>query len=516
MGDGGAETRRESLMTTGQNRRTTLIQLGSLCGGMALAPGLGALAAEPPPYGLPDWTGDSFAAMHTIRDRTEPRPIPAPSRKVDLAIIGGGITGLAVASLLRDRDLVVLEREATMGGNAKSGQWKGIDYALGSAYLVDKEEPYGSFYDEIGVTPTRIPEPADRVLTGAPGMADALHGALRKPFSRLRDHMAKMLESPDFPKTDIQAATPAALALDKMSFLDYLRKLGVAPGLLQLIDAYCYSALGGGIETVSAYAGVNFYSEIATPIYAFPGGNAVLAKAMAARLDKAGSGRLLTNASVFAVEPDVGGMALIGYEDGASGETRAIAARKVVIATPFFFVPRVLRGLDPAAADMLKDMRYGSFLVANCCFSGRSLPGPYDSWTPANPAFTDFVSATAVVPAKTRPKDRDVLTVYAPFRDAAAGRVILQDGDRADLAAQVVEGLRRFAPDVFSGSRLEDVRLTRYGHQMLTSRVGQVTALRGLKRQVGNVILAHSDGQGMAAVESAIVEALGAVRALDA
>ncbi len=503
-------------MKTGQSRRTTLIQLSSLCGGMALAPGLGALAAEPPPYGLADWTGDSFASMHAIRDRTGLRPIPTPSRKVELAIIGGGITGLAVASLLRDRDLVVLEREVTMGGNAKSERWKDIDYALGSAYLVDMEEPYGLFYDEIGVTPTLISEPADRVLTGAPDMADALHGPLRKPFSRLRDHMVNILESPDFPKTDIHMATRAALALDKMSFLDYLRKLDVAPGLLQLIDAYCYSALGGGIETVSAYAGVNFYSEIAAPIHAFPGGNGALARAMAARIHKAGSGRLLTNASVFAVEPDVGGRALIGYEDGVSGEARAIAARKVVIATPFFFVPRVLRGLDPAAAEMLKDMRYGSFLVANCCFSGRSLPSAYDSWTPANPAFTDFVSATAVVPAKMRPKDRDVLTVYAPFRDAVAGRIRLQDGNRADLAAELVAGLRRFAPDAFAGNRLEEVRLTRYGHQILTSRVGQVTALRRLKRQVGNVILAHSDGQGMAAVESAIVEAFAAVRALGA
>jgi phytoene dehydrogenase-like protein len=501
-------------METGQSRRTTLIQLGSLCGGVALAPGLGALAAPAPAYAVPDWTGDSFTPMHAIRDQGGPGKIPAPTRKVDLAIIGGGITGLAVASLLRDRDLVVLEREATMGGNAKSGNWKGIDYALGSAYLVDKEEPYGPFYEEIGVNPTRIPEPADRVLAGGPEMADALLGSLRKPFTRLRDHMTRLLESPDFPKTNIRLASPAALALDGVSFLDYLRKLGVAPDLLPLIDAYCHSALGGGIETVSAYAGVNFYSEIATPIYAFPGGNSALVRAMTARIDKAGGGRMITNASVFAVEPDAGGGALVGYVHGPSGEARAIAARKVVMATPFFFVPRVVRGLDPATEATLRAMSHGSYLVANCCFSGRTLPGPYDSWTPTNPAFTDFVSATAVVPGKVRPKDRDVLTVYAPFRDPVAGRAGLLGGDKDAYAAQVVEGLRRFAPDVFRASRLEEVRLTRYGHQILTSRVGLVTALRGLNRQVGNVILAHSDGQGMSAVESAVVEAIRAVEAL--
>lgn len=495
------------IFETMQTRRRTLIQLGSLCGGLLLAPGRGVQAAEPPPYALPDWTGDSFVSMHAIRDQGEPKPIPAPMRKVDLAIIGGGLTGLAVASMLRDRNLVVLEREAVMGGNAKSGQWRGIDYALGSAYLVDKEEPFGPFYDELGVSPIRIPEPADRVLTGGAGMADALVGPLRKPFSRLRDHMAAMLESPDFPKAPIQSATPRALALDRMSFLDYLRGQDVAPSMLQLVDAYCYSALGGGIETISAYAGVNFYSEIASPIFAFPGGNAALAKAMIARINQAGDGRLVGNASVFAVEPDSGGYARIGYVDSQSGETHSISARRVVVATPFFFAARIVRGLDPATETVMKGLGYGSYVVANCCFSGRSLSGPYDSWTPGNPAFTDFVSATAVVPPKQRPRDRDVVSVYAPFRGAAAGRTKLQDGDRAEIADQVVKGLRQYAPDFFRGTRLEEVRLTRYGHQILTSRVGLVSAMRDMKRTFGNVILAHSDGQAMAAVESAVLEA---------
>ena len=40
---------------------------------------------------------------------------------------------------------------------------------------------------------------------------------------------------------------------------------------------------------------------------------------------------------------------------------------------------------------------------------------------------------------------------------------------------------------------------------------GESTCQRAITKRIGNVLLAHSDGQGMPAVESAIVEAQNAV-----
>src|SRR5437588_9815119 len=107
--------------------------------------GQSAMAEETtgtPGYALPDWTGDSFLPMHRIRDHRIPATLPAPSRFVDVAIIGGGLSGLATGFLLNNENMLILEREKTLGGNAKSGDYKGISYALGSAYLVDAEEPF--------------------------------------------------------------------------------------------------------------------------------------------------------------------------------------------------------------------------------------------------------------------------------------------------------------------------------------------------------------------------------------
>jgi len=487
------------------------IMQGLAAAGAALLPHAASPAAASESFRLADWTGDSFAPMHAIRNGEWNGPLPKPEWRVEVAVVGGGLAGLTAAAMLDDLDLIVLEREAEPGGNAKAGVWRGIDYALGSAYFVDISEQYGKFYEKLGLALRPVTEPVDSMLTGAPHSPDALRGALRRPFAQLRKHLAGIAASPDFPRIPIEEGTAAALALDSISFLDYLQRQHIDPALFGLIDAYCYSSLGASASAISAYAGINFYSEIAAPIYAFPGGNAVLARAMAGRVERAGGGRLVTAAAVFAVEPAEDGLSRVGWFDAAKpGEPRCIAARWVVVAAPFFFAGRILRGIKPEAAAAMTGLRQGSYLVANCCFEGQVTAPAYDSWTPGNPVFTDVIDAAAVLPAGARPATHGVLTVYAPFRDPAQGRTLLLEGDRAALANPIAAGLQRFLPDTLSGARLTEVRLTRWGHQHMIAQPGTVARMRRLPKRFGNVLLAHSDGQGMPAVESAIAEGLRA------
>ena len=41
-------------------------------------------------------------------------------QEVDVLIIGGGITGLSLASFLKNRDYIVLEKSQTLGGYCKT------------------------------------------------------------------------------------------------------------------------------------------------------------------------------------------------------------------------------------------------------------------------------------------------------------------------------------------------------------------------------------------------------------
>lgn len=480
-------------------RRQTMRLLGAA----ALAPARAHAEAD---YRIGAWTGDSFAPMHAVRDGLWDRPAPAPERRVEAVIVGGGLAGLAAAALLRDRDILLLEREAEPGGAAKSGRWREIDYALGSAYFIDVSEPFGSFYETLGLTPLPVPQPENRVI--ADGSPDALGGPLRMPLEGLRRLVGKRMASRDFPKTPIEAASPAALALDRLTLRQFLLQEQIDPALLPYLDAFSRSAMGAGAGEVSAYVGVNFLSELAGRIYAFPGGNAALAKTMAARISNAGAGRIVTGAAVFAIEPsNDGGDARVAWFDALNpGEPRCVAAKWIVLATPFFFAARILRGIDPAAKAAMSRQRQGSFLVANCCFEGALSPGAYDCWTPEAERVTDAVDA-GVALGERRPRNHGVLTVYAPFRDPQMGRAQLLAGDGAALAAPIVAELRRFVPEAFSGTRLSEVRLTRWGHHHLIPAPGIIETMRALPKRFGNVLLAHSDGQGMPAVESAITEA---------
>ena len=69
-------------------RRATIAGLGALATQLILP---SAEAAQEPPYHLGEWTGDSFAPMHAIRDGLWRAPLSAPERRVDVVVIGGGI-----------------------------------------------------------------------------------------------------------------------------------------------------------------------------------------------------------------------------------------------------------------------------------------------------------------------------------------------------------------------------------------------------------------------------------------
>lgn len=491
-------------------RRNAIANLGA-AGASLLLPR--ANAAEPD-YRIGEWTGDDYKPMHEIRDGDwRERPLPKPERRVEVAIVGGGLSGLAAATLLSDRDLMLLERESELGGVAKSGRWRDTEYSLGSAYLVDLEEPFGSFYDMLGLRPRPVPDPVDRTLTDPPGAVDSRDGDLRQPYQNLQKLMLGLSQSQDFPKIPIGGASDAALALDQMSLFDFLRREHVDARLRGFVDVFCLSALGALAAEVSAYSGVNFLSDIASRIHAFPGGNAALAHAMTRRIEKAGAGRVLTGAVVFAVEPAEYGYARVGWFDAQnSSELRCVEARWVIGAAPYFFSSRILRGVDPTVTAQLAGLRQGSFLVANCCFDGPIAADAYDYWAPASKTFSDVIDAAAILPAEARPKDHGVLTVYAPFRDPRAGRARMLAGDRAASAAPIVDDLRRFMPENFAVARLAEVRLTRWGHHHTIASPGTIAMMRAMPKRFGNVLLAHSDGQGMPAVESAIVEAQNAVK----
>src|SRR6185295_3554873 len=90
-----------------------------------------------------------------------------PDETTSLVIVGGGMSGLGTAYLLRDEKPVLLERADRFGGNARGESWDGIDYAIGAAYFLeaDHDTPLDALYKELDVASfCRIKTEEDPVL----------------------------------------------------------------------------------------------------------------------------------------------------------------------------------------------------------------------------------------------------------------------------------------------------------------------------------------------------------------
>ncbi len=106
--------------------------------------------------------GASAERGHMLR-----RALPEPSetRRADVVIVGSGVAGLAAAYSLRHRDVVVLELEDDIGGNARHGP----GYPWGAHYVTaptsDAHE-VRALFDELGVMSevNQVADPAERLF----------------------------------------------------------------------------------------------------------------------------------------------------------------------------------------------------------------------------------------------------------------------------------------------------------------------------------------------------------------
>ncbi len=435
------------------------------------------------------WDIPGYLASKSIEDAVE---------EVPLVIVGGGASGLFSAYALKEFRPVVLEQGARFGGNAKGQSWRGLDYALGSAYI---DRPHAGtamdrFYQELGwneiLTERTVVDPVEYKGKSFKNFWEGeTQPKERHRYSRINAFLGdlagekKGLVFPLIPSNDPEERK-SLKEFDRYSIHELLSQKtgGKLPRHLEsAIEYYCWSTYAGSSKELSASAVLNFLAQESNPIKVGAGGNAALLERLLQRLSREiPTGNLRAGALVVRVKADSNGVSVL-YED-ASGKLRSLRARAAILACPKFVVKRILADIEPDRMAAMESLKYRAYMVANVLLkqtSGRSFydlfmvdDGLTDVKAPETESerknATDFVLASFA----GRKGNEEVLTFYRAFPyDGGRDRLFQPDAFDTYYSRFELQLEREVLPLLgLKASTVSGLRLTRWGHALPLAQKG--------------------------------------------
>ncbi|MSR40540.1 MAG: hypothetical protein EXS10_01360 [Phycisphaerales bacterium] len=491
----------------------------------------------------PTWFADSFAngnlPFHACESCVE---YPPAAESIDVAIIGGGLSGLALAHQLRHRNTVLFELRTRLGGNAMGESFNAQSWSLASAYFMqdDKGAPLQNLYEELGLPSLWRQDNGSFSFEYDGAITEELLG--RDPNPKHRAALAayqaavKQFAFNDYPDIPFEGApSELILELDSRSFRDdLLLRCGELPPRLQyLLQAYCTSSLGVGTDELSAAAAWNFVAAEEFGRNVLPAGNAGLARALwqQARVQPNGmkGAQFRAGATVGEVQLTDGG-ALVFWRD-AEGKRHTTFARQVAFANAKHIVRHMLPWLDaadPAKREAMQLVPTVPYLVANVVLNAPLGHDFYDLYLNGSAAFPQdantFESTRIITDAvnggfAVDPTHNGVLSIYWPLPWHTARFTIVHEEDWRNYAARAAPQLKtmlallKVAPEAVA-----QIRISRWGHAMPFAQPGAYSSglPNELRRPLNDRLwFVNQDNWLLPAVETALTEALWAAPQID-
>jgi Flavin containing amine oxidoreductase len=446
-----------------------------------------------PPAPQPRVEGEHFQVCHQIRDGHK-FDLPEVTRKVDVAIVGGGVAGLSAAYFLRGKDYLLFEKEDHFGGNAYQEEYDGQPFATGSAYAY-KGDHGDQLAGELGLKllPVDNPDPTIINKTFVPDTWNAGIDQLpypkpvRESFRKFRDAMMKI-------SIDNNPAE-----LDSKPFTQYTA--GYAPEVQQWWDGYGPSNWGATCQDTSALVGISAMHDLMTGGDAkrviLPGGLGCITHKLVEVLQPEYKERMLGDATVIAVVPGKDDVRITYFHQN---QLTTVAAKAVLMCTAKYITARLVAGLLEEQKLAMHRTRYAPYPVVNVIFDKPVYNRGYDTWCPGN-TFTDFIIADWTV--RNTPgyhQKNNILSFYTPLRELQR-YTLLDDDSCKSLAAHVLADFQKLLPG-FDVDPVE-VRIYRRGHPMFMATPGQYTVNRIAAAQPMNrIFFGNADSGGFESLTS--------------
>lgn len=489
--------------------------------------------------------GASADVGHRLRDR---RRFEVPSdrwQSRQVVIVGAGVAGLSAARRLVQHgieNIQILELESVAGGTSRSGQSNGFQYPWGAHYLpapTSENPDLVDLLDEMRVLDGRTsngdPIVSEQYLCRTPQERVYYKGAWyeglyvttdetkadREQYIRFRQLVGRSADYRDasgrrafaLPVSSC-SQDPKITALDQLSMSEWLdqQKL-TSPKLRWLIDYCCRDDYGLRVEQTSAWAGLFYFAArlpsagtSTQPFITWPEGNGRIIN----HLRDLVVDRLQTGWTVAEVVPNPqsgdGPIEVIAVSSDST-QTIGIRADRVIMATPQFLTPYLIRDWQSNPPEHTQAFEYSSWVVANLFLKDRPKPSERDYPLCWDNVIADSPSLGYVVSTHQASIDYGptVLTWYLPLCDAEANtarRQLLNEG-RDAWADAALSDLERAHPDIRQLTTRIDVM--RWGHAMVQPTPGFIWGpqRKAAAEPYRGIAFANSDLSGIALFEEA-------------